>query len=314
MSRCLITSEEWPGPGPYSPAGLRRLDRRLPHLEPLAFTHQQLLEEASLRAGKMSVQGIQPKLSAVLRVTQGRMDLVDINGRYILKPAHPQYREVPENEALTMSLAATLDIDVPLHGLLLGADGSRTYFVRRFDRTGRDRLPVEDFAQLSGASRETKYESSVERLITTLDQFCSFPAVERVRLFERVLFCFLTGNEDMHLKNWSVITRAGRVELAPAYDLLNMTIVLRGDLEEIALPLNGRKKNLRAAAFWRYLAIERLQLPPRIIDEVRTRIVTASAAWPARIAASFLSPEMQDRYLTVVRSRFSRLELGDLPP
>lgn len=313
MSRCLITGDEWPGPGPYSPVGLRRLDRRLTHLEPLAFTHQQLLEEASLRAGRMSIQGIQPKLSAVLRVTEGRMTLVDINGRFILKPAHPQYREIPENEALTMSLASTLNIDVPLHGLLLGVDGTRTYFVRRFDRAGRDRLPVEDFAQLSGASRDTKYESSVERLILVLDEFCSFPAVERVRFFERVLFCFLTGNEDMHLKNWSLITGGDRVELAPAYDLLNSSIVLRGDVEEIALPLNGRKKKLRGSAFWRYLAVERLQLPPRIVEEVRKRLVAAAFGWPARIAASFLSPEMQERYLAVVRNRFSRLELGDLP-
>ncbi len=308
MSRCLITGEECAGP--YSPAGLRRLDRRLTRLAPLGFTHQELLDEAQMRAGKMSIQGIQPKLSAVLRVTEGRMDLVDSNSRFILKPPHPQYRELSENEALTMSLAATLGIAVPVHGLLLGADGSRTYFVRRFDRAARERLPVEDFAQLSGATRDTKYDSSIERLIETLDRFCTFPAVERVRLFERLVFCFLTGNEDMHLKNWSVITRDGRVELAPAYDLLNTTIVLRGDLEEIALPLNGRKKNLQAAAFWHDLAVERLQLPPRIIAQIRARLATTSATWPARIAASFLSPEMQERYLAVLRERSARLDLG----
>lgn len=313
MSRCLITGDEWSGPGSYSPAGLRQLDRRLTQLEPLAFTHQQLLDEAQLRAGKMSIQGVQPKLSAVLRVTQGRMTLVDSDGRYILKPAHPQYPEVPENEALTMSLASTLPIDVPLHGLLVGADGARTYFVRRFDRVGRARQPVEDFAQLSGASRDTKYDSSVERLIAVIDQFCTFPALERVRLFERLLFCFLTGNEDMHLKNWSLITRDDRVELSPAYDLLNSTIVLRGEVEELALPLHGRRRNLRASAFWHYLAVERLELPPRIIEAVRTRLLTAAAAWPARIAASFLSPEMRERYLALVRDRFARLELGELP-
>lgn len=312
MSHCLITGETWSGPGPYSPAGLRLLDRRLARLAPLEFTQQQLLEEAQVRAGKMSIQGIQPKLSAALRVTEGRMELVDTNGRFILKPGHPHYRELPENEALTMSLATTLAIDVPLHGLLVGADGSRTYFVRRFDRVGRERLPVEDFAQLSGASRETKYKSSVERLIGILDQFCSFPVIERVRLFERLVFCFLTGNEDMHLKNWSVITRDGRVELAPAYDLLNTTIALRGDLEEIALPLDGRKRNLGAATFWRYLAIERLQLPPRVLDGMRDRLVTTVATWPARIAHSFLSPEMRERYLALVRDRHARLGLGEL--
>jgi serine/threonine-protein kinase HipA len=171
-------------------------------------------------------------------------------------------------------------------------------------------LPVEDFAQLSGASRETKYDSSIERVIAVIDAFCSFPVVERVRLLRRLVCCFLTGNEDMHLKNWSLVTREGRVELAPAYDLLNTTIVLGGEVEESALPLNGRRRNLRASTFWRYLASERLELPARVIDEVRSDVTAAVRTWPARIAGSFLSPETQERYLAVVRERVARLELA----
>lgn len=314
MSRCLITGETWEGEGPYSPQGLRLFDRRLTKLDPLAFTQAQLLEEVQTRAGRMSIQGVQPKLSAILRVTEGQMEIVDAKGRYILKPAHAQFRELPENEALTMSLGETVGLDVPLHGLLLGVDGTRTYFVRRFDRVGRERLPVEDFSQLSGASRDTKYESSTERLIAIIDQFCSFPAVSRLRFFERLLFAFLTGNEDMHLKNWSVITREGRVELAPAYDLLNSTIVLRGKLEELALPLRGKKSNLNAGLFWEYLAVDRLALPPRIIGEVRARFDQALASWRKRIMESFLSPEMQEKYLAVVEQRAIRLGLKLPPP
>ncbi len=98
---------------------------------------------------------------------------MDCNGRYILKPPSLDYPELPENEDLTMRVAAAAGIEVPVHGLVRGRDGSLTYFIRRFDRTGRTRLPLEDFAQLSGASRETKYESSMEKVAAVVDRFCA---------------------------------------------------------------------------------------------------------------------------------------------
>ena len=161
------------------------------------------------------------KVSGVLRANEGRMEIVDYGGRYIVKPPHLIYAELPENEALTMSLATSVGIEVPVHGLLVNGDATRSYFVRRFDRAGWAKRPVEDFAQLSGANRDTKYDSSTERLIEIIDRFCTFPALERIKFFDRLLGAFLTGNEDMHLKNWSLVTRDDKVELSPAYDLLN---------------------------------------------------------------------------------------------
>ncbi len=307
--RCLITNEAWEGPGPYSPAGLRLLDRRLNSLAPLPYTREQLIEQASARAVKMSVQGMQPKVSAVLRVKEGRMEIVDNGGRYIVKPPHPIHPELPENEALTMSLAATVDIEVPVCGLLLNADQTRSYFVRRFDRVGWDKQPVEDFAQLSGATRETKYDSSTERLIETIDRFCTFPALERIKFLDRLVFAYLTGNEDMHLKNWSLITRDEKVELSPAYDLLNSTIPNPKSREELALTLHGKKSKLRANDFWRYLAAERLGLSPALIEKTKARFTEACREWPARIEASFLSPEMRERYSVLIDERRNRLGL-----
>lgn len=305
--RCLITNEPWEGPGPYSPAGLRLLDRRLRSLAPLPYTKDQLLEEAAARAVEMSIQGMQPKVSTVLRVTEGRMEIVDNGGRYIVKPPHLVYAELPENEALTMSLAATAGIEIPVHGLLQNGDQTHSYFVRRFDRSGWSKQPVEDFAQLSGASRDTKYDSSTERLIEIIDRFCTFPALERLKFLDRLLCAYLTGNEDMHLKNWSLITRDDKVELSPAYDLLNSTIPNPRSREELALPLHGKKSNLRANDFWRYLAGERLGLTPALIDQTRARFATACTTWPSRIEASFLSAEMKTRYLTLLTERRSRL-------
>ena len=305
--RCLITNEPWEGPGPYSPAGLRLLDRRLTSLAPLPYTREQLIEEAAARAVGMSVQGMQPKVSTVLRVTEGRMEIVDNGGRYIVKPPHLVYAELPENEALTMSLAANLDIEVPVSGLLINADQTRSYFVRRFDRVGWGKQPVEDFAQLSGASRDTKYDSSTEKLIEIIDRFCTFPALERMKFLDRLLFAYLTGNEDMHLKNWSLITRDDKVELSPAYDLLNSTIPNPKSREELALTLHGKKSNLRANDFWRYLAAERLGLAPALIEQTKARFSEACSGWSPRIEASFLSSDMKGRYLTLVEERRTRL-------
>jgi len=305
--RCLITNEPWEGQGPYSPAGLRLLDRRLQSLAPLPYTKDQLLEEAAARAVKMSIQGMQAKVSTVLRVTEGHMEIVDNGGRYIVKPPHLVYAELPENEALTMSLAATLGIEVPVHGLLQNGDQTHSYFVRRFDRAGWSRRPVEDFAQLSGASRDTKYDSSTERLIEIIDRFCTFPTLERIKFFDRLLCAYLTGNEDMHLKNWSLITRDDKVELSPAYDLLNSTIPNPRSREELALPLHGKKSNLQANDFWCYLASDRLGLSSALIEQTRTRFADACAGWPARIEASFLSAQMKIRYLALLTERRERL-------
>lgn len=245
---CPITLERFAQENPgkiYSRAGLRRLHRSLTDLEPLAYSGEDLIREAASRAVKMSIQGVQPKLSAILKPKGQRFEVVDTGGRFILKPCPPHWSDVPENESLTMTMAASCGIEVPDHGLVAAKDGSWTYWIRRFDREARGaRLPIEDFAQLQGRRRETKYDSSMERVVATIDEFCSFPVVEKRKLAQRVLFCFLTGNEDMHLKNFSLITRGPKVELSPAYDLLNTTIVTPKTTEELAMPINGKKSHL----------------------------------------------------------------------
>lgn len=310
MTRCPITYEPLPAghQGAYSRAGLRRLSPRLTDLAPLPFDAAEQLAEAAARAGKMSVQGVQPKLSATLDVRAGAFEVVDRGGRFILKPPPPGYPHLPENEDLTMRLAASAGIETPLHGLVAGRDGTWTYFVRRFDRLARGRrLAVEDFAQLSGCHRDTKYDSSLERVAAVIERHTTFPVVECRDFLRRVLFCFLTGGEDMHLKNWSLITRPPRVQLAPAYDLLNSTIALRDPQEESALPLNGKKRKLTRRDLLEYLAAERLRLPPAVIAAEEERMRDLSHHWRDLIEGSFLPPALIDAYLAVVAERSGRL-------
>ena len=224
MNRCPITYEPC-GEARYSRAGLRLLSPNLERLNDFPYDAARQRQEAVVRGGKMSIQGVQPKLSVRLDAKAGVFVIVDQGGRFVLKPQHGVYPNLPENEGLTMHLAKLCGIEVPVSGIVRSVDGTWSYFVRRFDRTGHSRrVAVEDFAQLGGLSRETKYDFSMERLVGLLDTYCTFPAIEKVKLLKRSLFNFLVGNEDMHLKNFSLISRQGKVELAPAYDFLSTTV------------------------------------------------------------------------------------------
>jgi serine/threonine-protein kinase HipA len=303
MNRCPITYEPC-GDCLYSEKGLKLLSPALKSLAPIEFNSEELREEALYRASKMSIQGVQPKLSAKLNINEGKFEIVNKHGRYILKPQHQVFPELPQNEDITMHLAETIGINVPLHGLVYSKDQSISYFIKRFDRKGqKDKIPVEDFAQLAGLSRDTKYNYSMEKLVQLIENYCTFPAIEKAKLFKLVLFNFLTGNEDMHLKNFSIIVENGKVELSPAYDLLNTTIILKGDIEEIALSVHGKKKNLNRDILINYFGKERCGLNDKIIDKILKTIYLAIPAWFEWIDNSFLTNEMKEKYKFLLEKR-----------
>lgn len=307
MNRCPITyhlCEE----NRYSEKGLKLLSPSLKRLDLLNFTAEELRAEAMQRASKMSIQGVQPKLSAILNIKDGLFEIVNKGGKYILKPQHHIFPELPQNEDLTMRLAASIGIGVPLHGLIYSKDNSLTYFIKRFDRKGqKDKIAVEDFAQLSGMSRDTKYNYSMEKLVKLIDDFCTFPSIEKAKLFNLMLFNFLVGNEDMHLKNYSIIISNGKVELSPAYDLLNSTIVLKGDTEEIALSLKGKKSKLDRNILIDYFGRERCNLTDKIIERILKKIQKEIPAWFNLIDISFLSGEMKEKYKNLLYKRIDIL-------
>lgn len=308
MKRCPITYELISEDEGYSKRGLKLLSPQLERLEPLALSAEEQRQEAVSRAGKMSIQGVQTKLSAQLQIKEGHFKIVDHKGHYILKTQSAHYPELPENEALTMSLASMVGIEVPVHGLLYAKDDSKTYFIKRFDRVGHNKkLALEDFSQLSGKSRDTKYKSSMEQVIDIINQYCTFPKIECIRLFKLTLFNYLIGNEDMHLKNFSIITKNQKNYLSPAYDLLNTTIAMIDPKEELALPLKGKKNNLTKKDFLSYFAIERLKINQTIIDEVINEFSKKLPTWPAFIETSFLSVEMKEKYKTLVEERARKL-------
>jgi serine/threonine-protein kinase HipA len=309
MNICPIIYEPC-GDKKYSEKGLKILSKNLMELNDLPLTQEEQLKEAAIRATKMSIQGVQPKLSAKLNSKQNKFDIVDRHGDYILKPQNSFYSELPENEDLTMRLASVVDIEIPVHGLVYSIDGRFTYFIKRFDRYGKNKkLSLEDFAQLAGKSRETKYNFSMEKLITIIETYCTFPLIEKVKLFRLTIFNFIAGNEDMHLKNFSLITRDDKVELSPSYDLLNSTIVLPAAEEEIALTISGKKRNLSSKVLVDYWGRERLNLNNIIISNVLNKISEVKNDWEKLIEISFLSDGMKEKYFDLIKSRKAKLGL-----
>ncbi|MBT7713413.1 MAG: HipA domain-containing protein [Deltaproteobacteria bacterium] len=304
--RCLITYQ--PSSVEYSPEGLKRIDRNLKGLKNLPFTKEALRHEAAARAEKMSIQGVQPKVSARLNIRQGEFEIVDAGGKYILKPQSADYPELPENEDLTMRLAQTCGLEVPLHFLVRGSDDQPVYVIKRFDREGRNRkVSMEDFAQLSGLSRETKYSSSMETVVKLVEQYCTYPMVEKQKLLLLVLFSFIAGNEDMHLKNFSVISTQNKVVLSPVYDLLNTSIAIPNPVEEMALPLNAKKSRITRYDLIDYYGNKCLQLNDRTIQKIQNQLLRAVHSWESVIMDSFLSQVMQKEYLKLLKLRLKRL-------
>ena len=304
MKICPITYAPFEENGKYSRQGLRLVSPRLSQLKDIPYTAAEQRQEAVARADKMSFQGLQLKLSARLDVPHMSFVFVNTGGRFIIKPQSALYPQLPENEDLTMRLAAAAAVEVPLHGLLFASDGSLSYFIKRFDRTGRKyKLPVEDFAQLLGRDRDTKYDSSMEQVADVIMQFCTFPVLEAVKLLRIVLVNYLLGNEDGHLKNFSLITRDQKVELSPAYDLVNSSIAIANPTEEIALPIRGRKRNLSRSLFLNYFAGERLGLNSTSIEAVLREISVAFAQWDRLISNSFLSQAKKKSFLDLLLTR-----------
>lgn len=306
MSRCPITYEI--SESKYSRNGLNLLSRNLIDLNNIEYSAEEQRHEAAIRATKMSVQGVQPKLSAILNIQQSKLEIVDINGKYILKPQHHIYPQLPENEDLTMKMASKCGINTPIHGMVYSKDETLSYFIKRFDRQGKNnKLPLEDFAQLAEKKRDTKYDYSIEKLIKILENHCTFPQLEKIKFFKRFLFNFLVGNEDMHLKNYSLITKNDKIELSPAYDFLNTSIVLGKNLEESALSLKGKMKKFNHNILIDYLGEERLNINMKVIENTLGDLRNALPSWFELIEISFLKQSLKDDYKELLEKRIDIL-------
>lgn len=276
------------------------LDYRLEDLDRLA--------EQVIRA-QTSLTGVQPKLSLSLSKHEGcsRLTIVGLWGDYIFKPQTEAYPQLPENEDLTMHLAEAAKISVVPHSLIRMADGRLGYISKRIDRTKNgEKIDMEDMCQLTLHPTEYKYKGSYEQIAKTIVQYSNIPKLDVANYMQLLLFCFVTGNNDMHLKNFSLYRPADYYKLTPAYDLLNVSIVNPKDDEEMALPLFGRKTKLRLDDFLK--AAKTMGLEDVVVLRLIASLQKALPKWQTLIHNSFLEKEMKDRYEELVISRLSRLQ------
>ena len=254
----------------------------------------------------IAVTGVQPKLSLQLEKTRNetpRLTLVGLYGDYILKPPSEQYPCLPENEDLTMHLAEIAGIHTAAHSLIRLSSGELAYITRRFDRKNGQKIAVEDFCQLTETLTEHKYRGSVEKIGKLVRQFTTNKGYEQQRLFELILFCYLTGNTDMHLKNYALIENAlGQYELSPAYDLLSTVLVL-SDEEESALTINGKKNRLKRTDF--DSLAKSLQINEKTIAAIYQRFTKILPIWQQFIERSFLSAEMKKQYSNLIIAKLA---------
>lgn len=275
----------------------------------LEYRHEDLdrLAEQVIRA-QTSLTGVQPKLSLNLSKHEGsnRLTIVGLWGDYIFKPQTEDYPQLPENEDLTMHLAETAKINVVPHTLIRLADGRLGYITKRIDRTKNgEKIDMEDMCQLTLHPTEYKYKGSYEQIAKTIVQYSGTPKLDLTNYMQLLLFCFLTGNNDMHLKNFSLYRPSKDYQLTPAYDLLNVAIANPNDKEELALPLSGRKAKLRLDNFLNAAKI--MGLEENVVMRLITGLHKAFPKWQTIISNSFLSEEMKEKYETLIVSRLERL-------
>lgn len=304
---CLICLDEIVGEGRVHPACARRMfdSSALPDLDlDLARLHTVGLA----MVGRSSLSGVQRKVSLRLSGPRATLRLEVGTGSYILKPQAQTFPHLPENEHVTLLLAAACGIDVADSCLIPLKDGTLAFLTRRFDRTaaGRKRRQ-EDFCQLAELPPKAKYEGSAELCFRLVRRYASEPGIDALRLYRLLLFCWWTGNGDAHLKNFSLFADDQGVQrLTPAYDLLSTRLVIADD--PLALPVGGKRDGLTRRS-WLELGTY-AGLPAKVVTRELAAPARQLEAGEALVDRSFLPVAMKADYRALLRERAALLAGG----
>ncbi|HEY5746467.1 MAG TPA: HipA domain-containing protein [Chryseolinea sp.] len=257
--------------------------------------------------GQGIMTGVQPKISLGLeKAGKERGKLTLMMGDFILKPPSQNYKEMPETEDLTMHLAEICKINTVLHALIPLASGELSYITRRVDRSAGSKIHMEDFCQLSELLTEDKYKSSMESVGKLTGKFSMYPGLDLVNLFELTIFNYVTGNNDMHLKNFSLIDHGEGWQMSPAYDLLNVNLVNEKDNEESALTINGKKRKLKKQDFLQLGTAYKLNEAQ--IRNAFNKILGKEEQMLDFIKISFLTGDYKTKYIQIVKTRCRALK------
>lgn len=256
-----------------------------------------------------TVPGVQKKLSLHL-VSDGnkpRLTLVNYPTGYILKPQVAEFEALPESEQLIMSMADMAGISTVPHALIKGNTGL-AYITRRVDRKVNkdsvEMLAMEDFCQLDLRLTEDKYRGSCERCAKIIKRHSSRIGIDMAEFFIRLVFSFIVGNSDMHLKNFSLIETSegsGEYVLSPAYDLLPVNANMPADKEQFALPMNGKKTNILKKDF--LIFTDECGITKTTAEKLIENLVALAPKWLSMCDNSLLPPELKNRLIAIINER-----------
>jgi serine/threonine-protein kinase HipA len=258
-------------------------------------------------AQRIIVTGVQPKLSLGFDEANTRLTIVGaLNGRFILKLPNTEYPQMPEIEALSMCLAKACGIDTVPFLLITLKGGELSYLTKRIDRVKEHKLAMEDACQFTNQLTADKYESSYEKIAKAINQYAYNPLISVVRFYEQVIVSFLIGNNDMHLKNFSLMAKQiNKYELAPLYDMISAQLLLPEDKDELALHLNGKKRKLKKEDFNQ--AMLRAKIPEKAIQNLWKRIEKGTLNWTTLIDNSFLTFENKEKFKELIGHKKQQL-------
>ncbi|MEH3115461.1 HipA domain-containing protein [Pedobacter terrae] len=258
---------------------------------------------------RLAITGVQPKISLSLTGEKAnrRLTLVGLWGDFILKPQSTDFKFMPEVEDLTMHLARLFKIETVQHALIKTSTNELAYITKRFDRVKGTKVHVEDLCQLSELLTEQKYKSSYERVGKVIKHYASNSGLDVIKFFRLVLFSFLTGNNDMHLKNFSLLHTNRGILFSPAYDLLNVNLIYPKDQEDLALTLGGRKRKIKRADFDQFTAS--LGIADKVRDNIYKEFSKQADHVKDLIEKSFLTQAYKQDYLKIFQNKMRQIRL-----
>ncbi|MBO4778252.1 MAG: HipA domain-containing protein [Bacteroidales bacterium] len=312
MSKCLYCYKELAnGETDFHPSCAKRIfgTKEAPLLP---YTRADINELArQIIRSQTTVPGVQAKLSLDLtkdlQTGNQRFTIVGLWGRFILKPQTEQYECLPELEDATMHLAEIANIQTVPHSLIRFQNGELAYITRRIDRTHKGgKIPMEDMCQLTQRLTEHKYRGSYEQIAKAIVTYSSAPNLDLVIFFEQVVFSWIVGNADMHLKNYSLYKQTEGYRLTPAYDLLNTKVVMPQDADELALTLNGKKRKLTKTDF--VTAMSAFNLNAKTIANIFQKFINCHPQWNEFLANSFLPEQLKEAFKRHIEDKLKLVE------
>lgn len=259
----------------------------------------------------ITVAGVQKKISLHLlseKNEQPRLTLIGFPQGYILKPQSNDFEFLPETEHITMAMAEKAGLQVVPHSLIYTSNHSLSYITKRIDRQkSYEKIHMEDFCQLSNRLTEDKYKGSYEQCAKIIQNYSARPGIDLTDFFYRLLFCFITGNSDMHLKNFSLIRNPqnDEWELSKAYDLLPVNILMPADQEETALTLNGKKSRLTRNDF--LIFSQNIKIPLKAAEKMIENLISKKETLLELTKSPLISDELQIKFSNLIEERCRRL-------